>query len=160
MIDKLALYSWIKYQRAAYMMGEYFREWKSFSHQSRYSLSQGIIKSFYIVGLTSILSYCSVSFLRINYDLRKDKSLYNLQHIDDLLLARESHNPLALLFLSFTNVYSYNLWKSTHQLLTQSTTCYPYFLQMTTFHHIELLAYPFFDFTSTCLLTAPNFLLT
>ena len=134
------------------MMGEYFREWKSFSHQSRYSLSQGIItadsrfmkyiqyrrdtavpcpyknyvshipgiccKSFYIVGLTSILSYCYVSFLRINHDLRKDKSLYNLQHIDDdLLLARESHNPLALLFLSFANIYSYNLWKSTHQLL-------------------------------------------
>jgi hypothetical protein len=67
------------------------------------------IKSFYIVGLTSILSYCSVSFFRKNYSVRKDKSLYNLQHIDDLLLARESHNPLALLFLSFTNIYSYNL---------------------------------------------------
>jgi len=75
------------------MIGEYFRKGKSFSYQSRYSLSDGIINSFYIVCLASLLSYCSISFLRKNYPIRKDKSLYNLQHIDDIPPARESQSP-------------------------------------------------------------------
>jgi hypothetical protein len=62
-------------------------------NRSRYSLSDGIIKSFYIVCLASILSYCSRSFLRKNYPIIKDKSLYNLQHSDDIPPARESQSP-------------------------------------------------------------------
>src|SRR4028119_802081 len=122
------------------MIGEFFGEGKSFSHQSRYSLSHRIIKSFYIVCQTSFLSYCLVSFLRKNCSIGKDKSLYNLRHIDDKLVAK---NPIILerqLDLFCQYILLQFLWLM-HQLPAQSTVCYPYCAQMTTFHHIELLAY-------------------
>jgi hypothetical protein len=127
------------------MIGEYFREWKSFSYQSRYSLSHGIIKSFYIVCLASILSYYSMSFLRKNYPIRKDRSLYNLQHIDDIPLARESQSPWAPVWSLFP-IYTPTIYEGKH------INCQPNpllitlisYKWMTASHHIELLADPFF----------------
>ena len=125
------------------MIGEFFREGKSLSPQSRYYESHGIIKSFYIVCLTSILSYSSVSFFRKNYSVSTPKVCITYSTLTINCGERIPQSPRAS-FISFTNIYSYNLWKSTHQWLTKSTACYSCLLQMTTFHHIEELAFPFF----------------
>src|SRR4028119_582581 len=92
------------------MIGEFFGERKSFYHQPRYSLSHRIIKSFYIVCLTSILSYFLVSFFWKNSSIRKDKSLYNSRHIDDKLVARNPIIPAPPLDLFCQYILRQFLW--------------------------------------------------
>ena len=142
------------------MIGEFFGEWKSFSHQSRYSLSHRIIKSFYIVCHTSLLSYCLVSFLRKNCSIGKDKSLYNLRHIDDKQVVK---NPIILerqldIFCQYTLLQFMKVDTSMASQIHGLLSLLP------TNDHISLhwiVSFPFFFyFTSNSLFTAPNFLLT
>ena len=117
-----------KIPNSSHMIGEFFREGKSLSPQARYSLSHGIIKSFYIVCLTSILSYSSVSFFRKNYSVRKDKSLYNLQHIDDKLRGENPTIPSRQLHLFYQYILLQSMRVNTsmanqiHCLLSLSPT--------------------------------------
>ena len=89
-----------KIPNSSHMIGKFFREGKSLSPQSRYSLSHGIIKSFYIVCLTSNLSYSSVSFFRKNYSVTIVRTVFSsYSETLDLPLVANLPNRLETLIL-------------------------------------------------------------